>query len=84
VVVLIGAWLMWRPGTSNSDLPAGAHSLAVLPFKPLVLAERDESLELGMTESLIARLSELDSSGSGGGRGGARRRGRAGRFDAAS
>ena len=36
------------------------HSLAVLPFKPLVLAERDESLELGMTESLIARLSELD------------------------
>ena len=32
----------------------------MLPFKPLVLAERDESLELGMTESLIARLSELD------------------------
>jgi DNA-binding winged helix-turn-helix (wHTH) protein/TolB-like protein/tetratricopeptide (TPR) repeat protein len=60
VVVSIGAWLMWRPGTNNSELPAGAHSLAVLPFKPLVLAESDESLELGMTESLIARLSELD------------------------
>jgi DNA-binding winged helix-turn-helix (wHTH) protein/TolB-like protein len=59
LIAAIGAWSMWR-GTSKSDLPAGVHSLAVLPFKPLVLAERDESLELGMTESLIARLSELD------------------------
>jgi DNA-binding winged helix-turn-helix (wHTH) protein/TolB-like protein len=31
--------------------------VAVLPFKPLVAADRDESLELGMTESLITALS---------------------------
>jgi TolB-like protein/Flp pilus assembly protein TadD len=32
-------------------------SLAVLPFKPLVASSRDEALELGMTDTLIARLS---------------------------
>lgn len=30
--------------------------LAVLPFKPLVVAERDAPLELGMTDSLISQL----------------------------
>jgi len=32
--------------------------LAILPFKPLVPAERNEPLELGMTESLIATLGQ--------------------------
>jgi len=32
-------------------------SLAVLPFKPLAATDRDESLELGMADTLIARLS---------------------------
>ena len=40
--------------------PGALPALAVLPFKPLVLTEREESLELGMTDSLIAKLSELD------------------------
>jgi len=60
IAVSIGSWLIWRSGADNSAVPVGTRTLAVLPFKPLVLAERDESLELGMTESLIARLSELD------------------------
>ena len=60
VVVTIGAWLIWPSGGRHSTAPSAARAVAVLPFKPLVLAERDESLELGMTESLIARLSELD------------------------
>lgn len=34
-------------------------SIAVLPFRPLVSTTRDESLELGMTETLIARLSNV-------------------------
>src|SRR4029078_13191280 len=38
--------------------PATGHTLAILPFKPLLPAERSESLELGMTESLIARLGQ--------------------------
>jgi len=34
-------------------------SIAVLPFKPLVVDQRDESLEMGMAETLIVRLSNL-------------------------
>ena len=34
-------------------------SIAVLPFKPLVAESRDESLELGMADSLIMRLNNL-------------------------
>jgi DNA-binding winged helix-turn-helix (wHTH) protein/TolB-like protein/Tfp pilus assembly protein PilF len=33
-------------------------TLAILPFKPLLPAERNESLELGMAESLITHLSK--------------------------
>jgi len=32
-------------------------TIAVLPFKPLVAENRDESLEMGMADTLIARLS---------------------------
>ena len=34
-------------------------SIAVLPFKPLLADSRDESLELGMADTLIARLSNI-------------------------
>jgi DNA-binding winged helix-turn-helix (wHTH) protein/TolB-like protein/Tfp pilus assembly protein PilF len=44
----------------SSETSTPARILAVLPFKPVVPAERDESLELGMTESLIRKLSEID------------------------
>ena len=39
--------------------PAALKSIAVLPFKPLSSDSRDESLELGMAETLIMRLSKL-------------------------
>ncbi len=34
-------------------------TLAVLPFKPLVAADRDEVLEFGMTDTLITKLSSV-------------------------
>jgi DNA-binding winged helix-turn-helix (wHTH) protein/tetratricopeptide (TPR) repeat protein len=34
-------------------------SLAVLPFEPLVSGDRDASLEMGMADTLIARLSSI-------------------------
>jgi DNA-binding winged helix-turn-helix (wHTH) protein/tetratricopeptide (TPR) repeat protein len=34
-----------------------ATTIAVLPFKPLVVKDRDEALELGMADALILRLS---------------------------
>jgi len=38
----------------------GARTIAVLPFKPLSNESRDESLEMGMTNQLITKLSNLN------------------------
>lgn len=48
------AW--WR---GRSPTAAPAPTLAVLPFKPLLAEGRDELLEIGMADSLIARLSTV-------------------------
>jgi DNA-binding winged helix-turn-helix (wHTH) protein/TolB-like protein len=48
-------YLLRRPSQ-----PAGqVRSLAVLPFKPIVADSRDESIELGMADTLINRLSNI-------------------------
>jgi DNA-binding winged helix-turn-helix (wHTH) protein/TolB-like protein len=60
-VVLAGTiaylWIFGRPGPPSN--PAGVKSIAVLPFKPLVAGSRDESLELGMADTLINKLSGI-------------------------
>jgi len=58
VVALVAVSLYLESTRAQRALPVAAHTLAILPFKPLVPAERNESLELGMTESLIANLSQ--------------------------
>ncbi len=56
--------LVFRPGpvSAPGQPPAttSIRSIAILPFKPLVEKDRDESLELGMADTLISRLSYLD------------------------
>jgi len=54
VLVATGAYFLQR-GVAR-DTPSAIHTVAVLPFKPMHSAERDESLELGMTESMIASI----------------------------
>jgi DNA-binding winged helix-turn-helix (wHTH) protein/TolB-like protein/Flp pilus assembly protein TadD len=49
------AYWVGRPARTNG-LPS---SMAVLPFKPLVDSAANEAIELGITESMINRLSEL-------------------------
>jgi len=51
----LGAFLYWRVFPPESR-PA---TVAVLPFRPLSQNGRDESLELGMADALITRLSNL-------------------------
>jgi TolB-like protein/DNA-binding winged helix-turn-helix (wHTH) protein/Tfp pilus assembly protein PilF len=46
-----------RPNAAYPNLVL--HSIAVLPFKPLVANDRDESLEMGMADTLINRLSSI-------------------------
>lgn len=53
----LSALLLFRQKPANVSAPI--HSIAVLPFKPLNASSRDESLEMGMAETLITRLSNL-------------------------
>jgi TolB-like protein len=50
--------LLWRASRPGPAVRA-SNTLAVLPFKPIAEASRDELLEVGMAESLVARLSNL-------------------------
>jgi DNA-binding winged helix-turn-helix (wHTH) protein/TolB-like protein/Tfp pilus assembly protein PilF len=54
----IAWWLIPRASTETSR-SSPIRSIAVLPFKPLNTDSRDESLEMGMAETLITRLSNL-------------------------
>ena len=40
--------------------PAPVRSIAVLPFKPLVASQKDEALEMGVADALIAKLSTIE------------------------
>jgi DNA-binding winged helix-turn-helix (wHTH) protein/TolB-like protein/Tfp pilus assembly protein PilF len=65
-------WLLAAGGAAVAGLAGSAYwlvnsarrtglpsSVAVLPFKPLVASAANEAVELGITESMINRLSEL-------------------------
>lgn len=53
------AFFIYRSKTKEATNPPQITSIAVLPFKPLVAEARDESLEMGMADSLIAVLGNL-------------------------
>ncbi len=56
-VIAASAW--FATATKQREAaPLPARTLAILPFKPLLPAERNESLELGMAASLISHLSQ--------------------------
>ncbi len=57
VAALIG-WLVARRNAATAPVSSVRH-IAVLPFKPLDVQSRDESLEMGMADTLITRLSNL-------------------------
>ena len=52
---LLSAGLVWWRARPASE-PFQIRSVAVLPFKPLASDHRDESLELGMADTLIMKL----------------------------
>jgi TolB-like protein len=56
-VTITAIALFFLPTGPRESAPVAGQTLAILPFKPLLPAERNESLELGMTESLISSLS---------------------------
>ena len=57
VLVLLGlGTLGFLLSSENRSANDGIRTLAVLPFKPLVSENRDESMEFGMADTLIAKL----------------------------
>jgi len=60
LLLAFGFWfIVHRAGQSPTitRAAAGERRIAVLPFKPLVAENRDQVLELGMADTLIAKLS---------------------------
>lgn len=58
-IALAGGWFYWRDGGIGAG--PGIETVAILPFKPLVAESADPALELGMADTLIARLSRNSS-----------------------
>ncbi|MDM7923378.1 MAG: winged helix-turn-helix domain-containing protein [Pyrinomonadaceae bacterium] len=56
IAVFFGIFLYQRGGVDASGKRGALQRIAVLPFKPLAVADRNEALELGMTDALIDRL----------------------------
>lgn len=55
--LLVGFGLYYVRSRPSSAPAQTVSTLAVLPFKPLVAESREEALEMGMADTLIARLS---------------------------
>ena len=55
---IVGVYLFVR-GAKGGTAPTRLRTMAVLPFTPISAAARDETLELGMADTLITRLSRL-------------------------
>ncbi|HET8796954.1 MAG TPA: tetratricopeptide repeat protein, partial [Thermoanaerobaculia bacterium] len=58
IAVIVAVVVAITRERSSSAAPR-IRSLAVLPFKPLATAQRDETLELGMADTLITRLAVI-------------------------
>lgn len=56
VVLIIALFIVYKNLSGAGPSPR-IQSIAVLPFKPLVVQARDESLEMGMADTLITKLS---------------------------
>jgi len=60
LAAVVPAYVWLRGRTPPANAGSTVMSLAVLPFQPLDGSARDETLELGMADALITRLSNID------------------------
>ncbi|HEX2639928.1 MAG TPA: winged helix-turn-helix domain-containing protein [Pyrinomonadaceae bacterium] len=58
IVIAAGGFYIYRSRTA-ANASGEPKILAVLPFKPLVEENSDEALQIGMTDTLIAQLSNM-------------------------
>jgi len=58
LVALVAGVIVWRLAAMKEPaIPPQPRTIAILPFQPVVAADRNEALELGMADSLIMELS---------------------------
>ena len=59
ILLSVGVYLLFV--LKGGDIPSNARikTIAVLPFKPILADRRDESLEMGMSDTLITKLSQI-------------------------
>lgn len=58
IALLVGVFYWNRDSRFNGSSAGTIRTIAILPFKPLAQNERDETLELGMADTLISKLGE--------------------------
>ena len=60
VAGIAAALIYFWMSAKESAAPSEVKTVAVLPFKPISPADRDEYLEFGMAETLITKLSQIN------------------------
>ncbi|HEX5731701.1 MAG TPA: winged helix-turn-helix domain-containing protein [Blastocatellia bacterium] len=60
LVGIVAALVYFWPLNKNAATTAEVRTIAVLPFKPISPADRDEYLEFGIAETLITKLSQVN------------------------
>lgn len=58
-LVVGAAFVLYPTESTPRNADSSQLSIAILPFKPMLQEERNESLEIGMTNELISKLSKL-------------------------
>ncbi len=58
-LIVVVVFYVWNRDPVPTAGDVTLRSIAILPFKPITVNERDESLELGMSDTLITRLSSI-------------------------
>lgn len=58
-IASVVGWTLLRRKKNPAENAIAIKSIAVLPFRPIATTNRDETLELGMADTLINRLSHL-------------------------
>lgn len=56
LIVFVSAYFFWNSSATNE----APRSIAVLPFKPIVVGKGDESFEMGMSDTIISKLANIE------------------------
>jgi DNA-binding winged helix-turn-helix (wHTH) protein/TolB-like protein/Flp pilus assembly protein TadD len=59
VILVVTGLYLWRARTGTTPAASPTKAIAVLPFKPLAPEGREEALEVGMADTIIAKLSNI-------------------------